>query len=77
MNLTRLLCSAPELIDIDWPVEPEERDGAKIRRIMSFKCAWGCADGVEHENAWECPKYSQKLLGALQAIAQKLDKSRE
>jgi hypothetical protein len=41
---------------------------------MGFNCPWGCAEGVEHQNAWECPKYSQKFLGALQGIAQKLDK---
>jgi hypothetical protein len=42
--------------------------------IMGFHCPWGCAEDVEHENAWECPKFSQKFLGALQGIAQKLDK---
>lgn len=45
---------------------------------MAFTCPWGCADqksarSRKHENAWECPKFSQKFLGALQAIAQKLD----
>jgi len=44
---------------------------------MSFKCPWGCAEGVEHEVAWECPKYSQKFLGALQSVAQKLEKSKD
>jgi hypothetical protein len=49
-----------------------------------FSCPWGCAevsrakggsaDTWFHGNAWECPKFSQKFLGALQAIAQKLDK---
>lgn len=41
---------------------------------MAFHCPWGCADEVEHDNAWQCPKFSQKLLGALQAIAQKTEK---
>jgi hypothetical protein len=51
---------------------------------MGFTCPWGCAEAssakgagagpVMHESAWDCPKYSQKFLGALQAIAQKLDK---
>jgi hypothetical protein len=49
-----------------------------------FTCPWGCVEGSRakggsvdtglHESAWECPMYSQKFLGALQAIAQKLDK---
>jgi hypothetical protein len=41
---------------------------------MSFACPWGCSGDVTHENAWECPKYCQKFLGALQSVAQKLDK---
>jgi hypothetical protein len=41
---------------------------------MGFHCPWGCADDVEHENAWQCPKFSQKLLGAVQGLAQKLEK---
>ena len=41
---------------------------------MGFPCPWGCAETVQHSTAWECPKYSQKFLGALQAIAQKLEK---
>ncbi|MGA8664675.1 MAG: hypothetical protein WB809_06405 [Thermoplasmata archaeon] len=24
-----------------------------------------------HESAWECPRFSQKFLGALQSLAQK------
>jgi hypothetical protein len=52
--------------------------------MVGFTCPWGCADGTmakggsaesgTHQNAWECPKFSQKFLGAVQAIAQKLDK---
>jgi len=48
-----------------------------------FDCPWGCADipraesgisaGPFHENAWECPRFSQKFLEAVQAIALKLD----
>jgi hypothetical protein len=41
---------------------------------MVFPCPWGCAPDTKHANAWECPKYSQKFLGAVQAIAQKLEK---
>ena len=41
---------------------------------MGFLCPWGCAENVKHENAWECPKFSQKFLGAVQGLAQKLDK---
>jgi hypothetical protein len=41
---------------------------------MGFHCPWGCAPDVKHAVAWECPKFSQKMLGALQSIAQKLDK---
>jgi hypothetical protein len=48
-----------------------------VERNMSFKYPWGCAEGVEHEVAWECPKYSQKFLGALQSVAQKLEKSKD
>jgi hypothetical protein len=40
---------------------------------MGFQCPWGCAESVKHESAWECPKFSQKFLGALQAVGQKLD----
>jgi hypothetical protein len=50
---------------------------------MGFTCPWGCAEVSRaeshgeatwlHENAWDCPKFSQKFLGAIQAIAQKLD----
>jgi len=48
---------------------------------MVFDCPWGCAEipraesgalsNPFHENAWECPRFSQKFLGALQAMAQK------
>jgi len=52
-----------------------------------FSCPWGCTDDIvradptdrthrvwTHASAWECPKFSQKFLGALQGIAQKLEK---
>ena len=45
--------------------------------FMGFDCPWGCAEDVTHENAWECPKFAQKLLGAVQAVAQKLDKKND
>jgi hypothetical protein len=50
---------------------------------MVFDCPWGCADipraqsgisaGPFHENAWECPMFSQKFLEVVQTIALKLD----
>jgi hypothetical protein len=52
-----------------------------------FNCPWGCAEDLAradptdhthqdwtHSNAWDCPKFAQKFLGAVQAIAQKLEK---
>lgn len=49
---------------------------------MVFDCPWGCAEvprgisgGPFHENAWECPMFSEKFLAALQAIAQQFDRS--
>jgi len=48
---------------------------------MVFDCPWGCAElssaergvsgGPFHENAWECPRFSEKFLEAVQAITQK------
>ena len=46
-----------------------------FQKRMGFKCPWGCAEKTEHESAWECPKYSQKFLGALQAVGQKMEKT--
>jgi hypothetical protein len=51
-----------------------------------FECPWGCAEvsrtesgglagSFFHENAWECPKFSQQFLEAVQAIVQKLEKT--
>jgi hypothetical protein len=52
-----------------------------VQRV--FECPWGCAEVSRaesgglgspfHENAWECPRFSQRFLGAVDAIAQKLD----
>lgn len=39
---------------------------------MGFQCPWGCGANVLHDSAWDCPKFSQKFLGALQAVGQKL-----
>jgi hypothetical protein len=50
---------------------------------MVFDCPWGCADvpraqngisgGPFHESAWECPRFSQKFLEAVQAIARRAE----
>jgi hypothetical protein len=54
---------------------------------MVFDCPWGCAEvpraesglsaGPFHQNAWECPRFSQKFLEAVQVIALKLDQEAE
>jgi hypothetical protein len=46
-----------------------------------FECPWGCAEvsraesnglggSFFHENAWECPMFSQRLLRAVEALVQ-------
>lgn len=57
------------------PRVPEFISLTIVHCLMGFHCPWGCAEDVEHENAWECPKYAQKFLGAVQAVAQKLEKA--
>jgi hypothetical protein len=49
-----------------------------------FECPWGCAEvsraersglvgSFFHENAWECPMFSQRLLRAVELLGQKLN----